>query len=110
MVPLRPQDREPPAGSDGPQYAVDNGGIESIFVREGRLTEGSHTNVFAMIDGEVRTYPGSNYILRGVTRDVVIEMAHEKGIPVRSPRSSGASWRASRKVSSPARRATSCQS
>jgi D-alanine transaminase len=64
------------------QFASDNNAFESIFVREAVITEGSHTNVFGVIDGVVRTYPNSNYILPGVTRDVVIELAHGSGIPV----------------------------
>ena len=63
------------------QHAVDNGVFESIFVRDGTITEGSHTNCFGVIDGELRTYPASNFILGGVTRDVTIELAHELGIP-----------------------------
>jgi D-alanine transaminase len=64
------------------QFASDHDAFESIFVREAVITEGSHTNVFGVIGGEVRTYPNSNYILPGVTRDVVLELAHELGIPV----------------------------
>jgi D-alanine transaminase len=64
------------------QFASDHDAFESIFVREAVVTEGSHTNVFGVIGGEVRTYPNSNYILPGITRDVVIELAHELGIPV----------------------------
>lgn len=63
------------------QHAVDCGVFESIFVRDGTITEGSHTNCFGVIDGELRTYPASNFILGGVTRDVTIELAHELGIP-----------------------------
>jgi D-alanine transaminase len=64
------------------QNATDHEAFESIFVREAVLTEGSHTNVFGVIDGEVRTYPNSNFILPGVTRDVVVELAHELSIPI----------------------------
>ena len=64
------------------QFAADHDAYESIFVREAVITEGSHTNVFGVIDGTVRTYPNSNYVLPGVTRDVVIELAHDAGIPV----------------------------
>jgi D-alanine transaminase len=64
------------------QFASDHQAFESIFVREAVITEGSHTNVFGVLGGEVRTYPNSNYILPGITRNVVIELAHELGIPV----------------------------
>lgn len=64
------------------QHAVDHGVFEALFVRESAVTEGSHTNVFGLIDGELRTYPASNLILPGITRDVVLELAREMGIPV----------------------------
>ena len=64
------------------QHAVDQGAFESIFVRDAAITEGSHTNVFGVLDGELRTYPNSNYVLPGITRDVVVEIARETGIPV----------------------------
>jgi D-alanine transaminase len=65
------------------QHAVAGGALEAVFVRDGVITEGSHTNVFGVIDGELRTYPRSNYILPGITRDVVLELAVEDGINVR---------------------------
>lgn len=64
------------------QAAVDKGCNEAIFVRDSAITEGSHTNVFGVIDGEVRTYPASNYILGGVTRDVLLELCEELGLKV----------------------------
>ena len=65
------------------QHAVAGGSLEAIFIRDGVITEGSHTNVFGVIDGELRTYPKSNYILPGITRDVVIELAAEQGVAMR---------------------------
>jgi D-alanine transaminase len=64
------------------QYAAESGAFEAIFLRQAVVTEGSHTNVFAVIAGEIRTYPNSNYVLPGVTRDVVVEIAKGLGIPV----------------------------
>jgi D-alanine transaminase len=63
------------------QFAVDHEVFEAIFVRDSAITEGSHTNFFGVLDGELRTYPASNYILGGVTREVVLELARELGIP-----------------------------
>ena len=65
------------------QHAVAGGSLEAVFIRDGAITEGSHTNVFGVIDGELRTYPRSNYILPGITRDVVLELAVEEGVTVR---------------------------
>ncbi|MGH9203812.1 MAG: aminotransferase class IV, partial [Vicinamibacterales bacterium] len=64
------------------QFASDHDCFEAVFVREAVVTEGSHTNFFGVIGGEVRTYPNSNYVLPGVTRDVVIELARDLAIPV----------------------------
>lgn len=65
------------------QQAVAAGADEAIFVRDGVVLEGAHTNLFAVLDGELRTAPTTNYILPGVTRDVVLELAHEAGLRVR---------------------------
>ena len=65
------------------QAAVAAGADEAIFVRDGVLMEGAHTNLFAVVGGELRTAPATNYILPGITRDVVLELAREAGIPVR---------------------------
>jgi D-alanine transaminase len=65
------------------QAAVEQGASEAVLVRDGVITEGSHTNVFGVLDGELRTHPENNFVLPGVTRDVVIEVARARGIPVR---------------------------
>jgi D-alanine transaminase len=66
------------------QRAVEAGADEAIFVRDGIVTEGASSNVFAMLEGELRTHPSSPYILGGITRDVVLELAHEIGLTVRA--------------------------
>jgi D-alanine transaminase len=65
------------------QRAVDAAADEAIFVRDGVITEGASSSVFAVLDGELRTYPLSNYILPGVTREIVLEVARELGLSVR---------------------------
>lgn len=64
------------------QAAVEAGVSDAIFVRDGIALEGSHNNLFAVFDGVVTTAPKSNYILHGVTRDLVIELAAGLGLPV----------------------------
>ena len=64
------------------QAAVDAGVTDAIFVRDGMALEGSHANLFAVFGGVLTTSPRSNYILHGVTREFVIELAGELGIPV----------------------------
>ncbi|MQA90714.1 MAG: hypothetical protein GEU90_10825 [Gemmatimonas sp.] len=65
------------------QRAVAAGVWESVMFRDGAMTEGSATNVFGVIDGELRTYPLSNYILPGITRSVIVTLARDLGIPFR---------------------------
>ncbi|MEM6257887.1 MAG: aminotransferase class IV [Planctomycetota bacterium] len=62
--------------------AVKASADEAIFVRDGRVTEGSSTNVFAVFDGELYTHPADRFILEGITRNVVIDLAKELEIPV----------------------------
>jgi D-alanine transaminase len=64
------------------QHAREAGAIEAILLRDRVVTEGSHTNVFAVLDGVVRTHPRTAEILHGVTREVVLSLAYEAGLPV----------------------------
>ena len=63
------------------QAAVDAGVEDAIFVRDGMALEGTHNNLFAVLDGTVTTAPASNYILHGITRGFVLERARALGIP-----------------------------
>ena len=64
------------------QAAVDAAVDDAIYVRDGIAMEGAHNNLFAVFDGTVTTAPKSNYILHGVTRDFVIQLAREMDIEV----------------------------
>ena len=57
------------------QQAVDQGVAEAILIRDGHLTEGAASNIFVVIDGEIRTPAKGQYILPGITRDLVLELA-----------------------------------
>ncbi len=65
------------------QLAKENRAAESIFVRDGFLLEGTHTNIFAVFGGGVVTPPKTNYILGGITRQVLIGICGELSIPLR---------------------------
>ena len=65
------------------QEAYENGLKECIFVRNGLITEGSHSNIFFVIDGTLFTHPESNHILSGVTRKNILRIAQEAGIKIR---------------------------
>jgi len=59
------------------------GAHEALFDREGTgITEGASSNVFIVRDGTLMTAPPGPFILRGVTRDLVIELARDAGLPV----------------------------
>lgn len=63
------------------QSAVDQGCAEAILFKDGYLTEGAASNVFAVIDGVLMTPPKSPAILPGITRDVILEIARKNNIP-----------------------------
>jgi D-alanine transaminase len=65
------------------QEAHENGMKECIFVRNGLITEGSHSNIFFVIDGTLFTHPESNQILSGITRKNILRIAQEAGINIR---------------------------
>jgi D-alanine transaminase len=65
------------------QQARESGVEEAVFVRDGAITEGSHTNIGAVFNGTLVTYPKSHYILGGITRQVVIELCRQLNIPVK---------------------------
>jgi len=64
------------------QRAKEEGAVEAVFVRDGAVTEGSHTSICAVFDGRLFTYPKSHYILGGITREVVLELCRKLEIPV----------------------------
>lgn len=65
------------------QHAVEQGGHEALFVRDGVVLEGTHSNLFAVFGGEVRTAPLTNYVLPGVTRQIALELCAAAGMPAR---------------------------
>jgi D-alanine transaminase len=65
------------------QAAAERGAIEAIMVRDGVVTEGSHTNVVGVFDGVLRTHQANHLVLEGVTRGVVLDIARSLGMPVR---------------------------
>jgi D-alanine transaminase len=64
------------------QRAVDNKAVEAIFIRDGVIIEGTHSNVFGVKDGMVMTHPKTNHILAGITRDTVIDLCAKLRIPL----------------------------
>jgi D-alanine transaminase len=65
------------------QEAHENGLKECIFVRNGLITEGSHSNIFFVINNILYTHPESNHVLSGITRKNILRIAQESGIQIR---------------------------
>ncbi len=63
--------------------AVLAGYDEAILLdHDGLVAEGSGENIFMVVDGTIHTPPLTSPILAGVTRDTVLQLARDQGIPV----------------------------
>lgn len=62
-----------------------NAGADEVLMLDsaGHVAEGSGENIFVVKGGGIRTPPAHSGILKGVTRDAVIELAAEAGYQVR---------------------------
>ena len=65
------------------QQAVEQGAAEAILIRDNEVTEGAASNVFIVKDEVIVTPPKTDCLLPGITRDLVVEQAHEHDIPVK---------------------------
>lgn len=82
----------PPMAKAGANYmnsqlikmeAILNGYSEGIALDDrGYVSEGSGENLFAIVNGKLITPPLASSVLPGITRDSVLEIAKELGIPV----------------------------
>jgi D-alanine transaminase len=63
--------------------AIRAGAGEAILVNDGHVIEGTSSTLFLVRDGVVYTPPPGNQLLPGITRDVILELAREAGIPAR---------------------------
>lgn len=64
------------------QRAREEGAYEAVLEREGVVTEGSHSTFVGVFDRTVLTHPLTNRILPSVTREVVLDLCDDLGIPV----------------------------
>lgn len=65
------------------QNAKNNKCTEGVFLRDGYVTECSHSNISILKDGVLITAPADCHILPGVTRAHLIDSAKRNGIEVR---------------------------
>lgn len=63
------------------QKAVVSGAKEAIQIRNGVVTEGASSNVFIVKNGKIITHPANNFILNGITRQVIKQIAKCESIP-----------------------------
>jgi D-alanine transaminase len=71
------------------EKAHEQNAVEAIFIRNGIVTEGSHSSFMGVKNGAIYTHPDSNLILPGITKIVIREICKanhikviEEGIPV----------------------------
>ncbi|KKM12811.1 hypothetical protein SY88_01665 [Clostridiales bacterium PH28_bin88] len=61
-----------------------SGAQEAVFVRaDGLVSEGSSSNVFAVVAGVLITPPADHHILAGITRGHFLDLARREGVQVR---------------------------
>jgi len=63
------------------QQAIDAGVDEAILIDDGYALEANTSNLFIVKDGALVTTPAIPQILGGITRGLVIELAHKNKIP-----------------------------
>jgi D-alanine transaminase len=63
------------------ERAKESGADEAVFVREGFVTEGSHTNIHILKNGTLYTHPTDERILAGVTRAILLDVCRARGVP-----------------------------
>ncbi|KOR30761.1 cytochrome C550 [Achromatium sp. WMS2] len=63
------------------QEAMEAGTTEAILIRDGQAVEGAASNLFIVRSGVMITPPTSNYLLPGITRDLILELAAVNNIP-----------------------------
>jgi len=64
------------------QYAKDMGCDEAVFIRDGFVTEGAHTNIHIIRDGRIITHETDELILPGTVRLQMLRLCEKLGIPV----------------------------
>ncbi|PWN06142.1 aminotransferase class IV [Rhodohalobacter mucosus] len=64
------------------QAAKDAGVNSAVMIRDGVITESPNANIFCVKNGVLHTFPSSNYILNGITRRAVLNIASQEEIPL----------------------------
>lgn len=64
------------------KQVFESGKEEGILYRDGYVTEGTASNIFIVIQGNIVTPEISEWILTGITRDFIFELANRYNIPL----------------------------
>jgi len=64
------------------QLSADEGAVETILFRDGKLTEASASNAYIVKNGVIATPPKDNLILPGITLDVVFDIVKRGNLPM----------------------------
>ncbi|WP_455219501.1 D-amino acid aminotransferase [Kaarinaea lacus] len=62
------------------QQAIDADATETILIRDGEATEGAASNLFIVENELITTPPKGPFLLPGITRDLVLEIAQQNHI------------------------------
>jgi D-alanine transaminase len=65
------------------QKASEKGCFEAIQHRGNEVTEGSSSNIFIVKNGVIITHESNHFILKGISKDVILQICSEKGISVK---------------------------
>ncbi|WP_347174942.1 aminotransferase class IV [Polaribacter uvawellassae] len=63
-------------------FAMQQNCFETIFVKNGIITEASHCNVFFVKDNVICTHPANEFILNGITRQIVLNLCRKLNLKV----------------------------
>ncbi|WML59427.1 D-amino-acid transaminase [Neobacillus sp. PS2-9] len=63
------------------QKAAEQGCFEAIQYRGDQVTEGSSSNIFIVKNGVVITHESNHLILKGITKDVILQICSQNNIP-----------------------------
>lgn len=63
------------------RYATEQGADEAVFCKGEKVTECAHSNVSIIRNGKVYSHPADSNILNGISRQHMIKVCYELGIP-----------------------------
>jgi D-alanine transaminase len=64
------------------QLSAEEGAVETLLFRDGKLTEASASNAYIVKNGVIATPPKDNLILPGITLDVVFDIVKRGNLPI----------------------------